>query len=75
MFNPVDLTMKATQPLSDADMAVVPHDWLVVFFQRAGSRAVKQERELMEILYDAFGLLRVKFVMELQPILESEYGQ
>ena len=75
LFNSKDLTMRHTEPLSDADMAAVPSDWLVVYLQRAGRREVKQQKEVLRMLQQMFGKKRVQSVEGGHTFARCECGE
>ena len=73
MFHAANLTVRDTQPLSDAQMAALPSDWLVIFFQRRGSRRIEQEEEMVRMLQATFGHGRVRMVTSMPNVTRSKH--
>ena len=66
--------MRYTEPLSDANMAAVPPEWLVVYLHRKGSREVKQQDKVVRILRQMFSRGRVQVVKSTTGFKDGECG-
>ena len=72
MFHAANLTVRDTQPLSDAQMALLPSDWLVVFGRRWVSRSLVQNYAVQQLLERTFGRERVRVFSGTLKVLEGE---